>query len=220
MSAMALALVLAGCGGASEDSGSGTVPPPRRVVVMAPAAAEMMAALGAADRIVGVGEYVDEPPTVRGLPRVGAYDSPNLEAVLALETDLFVTSAFARQIAQAEAGEIPPKILVGNLEAIRDFTDVEDIVRAYRIAGSATLKHHTYNLCSSRGVKIQEILDLLLEQSTLKIEVEQDPARLRPSDMPLLIGDNRRFAAETGWQPEIPLVQTLGDLLEWWRQNV
>lgn len=130
------------------------------------------------------------------------------------QSDLFVTSAFARQIARAEAGQIPPTIRVGNLEAIRDFTDVVDIVRAYRIAGSATMKHWTYNLSSGRGVKIREILDQLLDLSSLKIKVEQDPARLRPSDMPLLIGDNRRFSEETGWQPKVSLKDSLRRILD------
>ncbi|MBU0755789.1 MAG: GDP-mannose 4,6-dehydratase [Planctomycetes bacterium] len=133
------------------------------------------------------------------------------------QSDQFVTSAFARQIAQAEAGIIPPVIRVGNLEAVRDFTDVEDMMRAYRLAGSMPMKHRTYNLCSGRGVKIREILDRLVGLSSLKIEIEQDPARLRPSDMPVLIGDHTRFTKETGWEPRVSIQESLQRILGDWR---
>ncbi|MHC4944625.1 MAG: GDP-mannose 4,6-dehydratase [Planctomycetota bacterium] len=135
------------------------------------------------------------------------------------QADLFVTSAFARQVARAESGKIPPIIKVGNLEAVRDFTDVEDIVRAYRAAGSMPLKHATYNLSSGKGVKIREILDGLLQLAAKEIRVEQDPARLRPSDMPVLIGDNTRFCSETGWQPQVPLEESLRRILDYWRSQ-
>lgn len=133
------------------------------------------------------------------------------------QSEIFVSSAFARQVAEAESGKRPPMIQVGNLEAVRDFTDVDDMVHAYLLAGCRKLTHDLYNLCSGRGVKIRELLDILLDLSRIKIRVEVDPARMRPSDVPVLIGDNRRFSQETGWQPKFPLQDSLKRILEYWR---
>jgi GDP-4-dehydro-6-deoxy-D-mannose reductase len=132
----------------------------------------------------------------------------------------FVASSFARQIARIERGLDPPRLAVGNLEAVRDFTDVRDIVRAYWLAATDGRAGEAYNVCSSRGISIRNLLDLLLSRSETKIEVEIDPARLRPADIPMLVGDGSRFAEATGWRPEIEFERTLGDLLEWWRSEL
>jgi len=132
----------------------------------------------------------------------------------------FVASNFARQIARIERELDPPRLAVGNLEAVRDFSDVRDVVRAYRLAAARARAGEAYNVCSGNGVSIRELLDLLLDRSEAEIEVAVDPARLRPADIPMLVGDGSRFADATGWRPEIPLEQTLGDLLEWWRSEV
>ncbi len=133
--------------------------------------------------------------------------------------DVFVTSNFARQIAEIEAGGREPTILVGNLKAVRDYTDVRDIVRGYWLLLERGDPGQVYNLCSGRGWAIQEILDFLLGESiNTSIRVREDPARLRPSDVPVLIGDCSRLNA-LGWKPRIPFEQTLRDLLGYWRER-
>ncbi len=134
--------------------------------------------------------------------------------------EVFVTSNFARQIAAIEAGLQPPVLKVGNLEASRDFTDVRDMVRAYRLAAEKGEPGAVYNICSGHALTIRELLDRLLALSDVEIRVEEDPARLRPSDVPILLGSAARFREVTGWEPEIPLEQTLRDLLDWWRQRM
>ncbi len=130
---------------------------------------------------------------------------------------VFVASSFARQIVEIERGLRPPRMEVGNLEARRDFVDVRDAARAYWLAASKGAPGAAYNVCSGRAWSIREILDLLLEATDVAVEVVQDPARMRPADIPLLIGDPSLLERATGWRPEIPLVRTLSDLLEWWR---
>jgi GDP-4-dehydro-6-deoxy-D-mannose reductase len=108
----------------------------------------------------------------------------------------------------------------GNLEAIRDFTDVRDVARAYWLAATRGIPGDVYNICSSRHTSIRRVLDVLLTDSRVEVEVEVDPNRLRAADIPYLVGDHTRFSSATGWQPEIPLVKTLGDLLNWWRDQI
>lgn len=134
--------------------------------------------------------------------------------------DVFVSSNFAKQIAEIEKGKREPVIYVGNLEAIRDFTDVRDMVRAYWLAVEKGEPGDVYNICSGRGLKIREVLEILLNYSKVKVEVKVDPARLRPSDVPVLIGDNSKFVKKTGWKPEIPIERTLKDLLDYWRERI
>lgn len=130
---------------------------------------------------------------------------------------VFVASDFAKQIADIEKGRKPPVISVGNLEARRDFTDVRDMVRAYWLALEKCEPGEVYNISTGSAWTIRKVLDHLLSLTKTKIEVKQDPARLRPSDVPVLIGDNSRFVKATGWQPTIPFEQTLRDMLEYWR---
>jgi GDP-4-dehydro-6-deoxy-D-mannose reductase len=134
--------------------------------------------------------------------------------------DVFVTSNFAKQLATIEAGLAEPVIRVGNLEAVRDFTDVRDMVRAYWLAVTKGKPGEVYNLATGSGITIQELLDKLLALSTTKVRVEQDPERMRPSDVVRLIGDSSKFRADTGWSPEIPFDKTLGDQLAYWRERV
>lgn len=133
----------------------------------------------------------------------------------------FVTSNFAKQIAEIEKLKKEPTIYVGNLEAKRDFTDVRDMVRAYWLASEKCDYGEPYNVCSEKAVAIREVLDILLKLSKeKKIEVKQDPARMRPSDVPLLRGDCSKFKERTGWKPEIPFEKTMEDLLNYWRERV
>jgi GDP-4-dehydro-6-deoxy-D-mannose reductase len=131
----------------------------------------------------------------------------------------YVASSFARQIVEIERGLRAPKIEVGNLEARRDFIDVRDAARAYWLAAQHGSPGSAYNVCSGRAVSIAEVLDLLLSQSAVEVEIVPDPDRMRPADIPLLVGDPTLFHSITGWKPEIALEQTLSDLLQWWRQT-
>ncbi len=134
--------------------------------------------------------------------------------------EVFVSSNFAKQVASIEAGLQEPVIRVGNLDAVRDFTDVRDMVRAYWLAAARGRPGEAYNIASGKGIKIRELLDRLLDLSQVKVEIEVDPQRLRPSDVEVLVGDCSKFRADTGWEPAIPFDQTLKDLLDYWRQRV
>ncbi len=136
--------------------------------------------------------------------------------------EVFVDSNFAQQIARIEKGLQEPVIEVGNLEAKRDFTDVRDIVRAYWLAVDKCQPGEVYNICSEKAFSIQEVLDKLLSLSTKKgIEIRQDPSRIRPSDVPILVGDCTKFRQATNWQPKIDYFnQTLLDMLNYWRQEI
>ncbi|HET9492536.1 MAG TPA: GDP-mannose 4,6-dehydratase [Methylomirabilota bacterium] len=132
--------------------------------------------------------------------------------------DVFVTSNFARQIAEIEAGQREPVIFVGNLAARRDYTDVRDVIAGYWQLLKDGAPGEVYNLCSGRAWAIQEVLDFLLAQSKGRaIAVREDPARLRPSDVPMLVGDATKIKRAVGWAPKIPFEQTLRDVLDYWR---
>lgn len=133
----------------------------------------------------------------------------------------FVTSNFAKQIAEIEKGKREPVMYVGNLEAKRDFTDVRDVVRAYWLATERCEFGEPYNVCSGNARSIQSVLDLLLDLSKVKdIKIVQDPKRMRPSDVPVLMGDSSKFKKQTGWEPQIPFDKTMEDLLNYWRERV
>jgi GDP-4-dehydro-6-deoxy-D-mannose reductase len=126
-------------------------------------------------------------------------------------------SNFAKQVAAIEAGAHEPLIRVGNLDSIRDFTDVRDMVRAYWLAATRARPGEVYNIASGHGITIREMLQQIVGHARVEVRIETDPARLRPSDVEVLIGDSSKFRAETGWQPTIPLAQTIADTLDYWR---
>lgn len=136
------------------------------------------------------------------------------------QSDRFVVPAFAAQIARIEAGHQEPVLRVGNLEALRDFSDVRDIVRAYHLALTQGEPGEVYNLASGRPRAIRELLDVLLRYSSAAIRVEPDPARTRPLDVLVAYGSAEKFRQRTGWEPRIPLDQTLQDTLDYWRAQV
>jgi GDP-4-dehydro-6-deoxy-D-mannose reductase len=129
----------------------------------------------------------------------------------------FVASGFARRIADIEQGRWIPEISVGNLDARRDLTDVRDTVRAYQMILERGIPGRVYNVCSGRAITMRDLLDRLIARARVPVTVKVDPARYRPNDTPLLLGDPRRLRDELGWAPDIPLEQTLDDLLEYWR---
>jgi len=135
--------------------------------------------------------------------------------------EVFVVSNFCKQIAEIERERRPPVIQVGNLEAIRDFTDVRDIVRAYWLATERCAPGDVYNIASGVGHRIGDVLQQLLAMASRRdITVQQDPQRMRPSDVPVLIGDSAKFRQRTGWEPRIAFAQTLQDSLSYWRSRV
>jgi GDP-4-dehydro-6-deoxy-D-mannose reductase len=131
--------------------------------------------------------------------------------------DVFVTSNFAKQVVSIGLGLAEPVIRVGNLEAIRDFTDVRDMVRAYWMAVESGRPGEVYNIATGVGHRIRDVLDRLIELAGVEVTVEVDPDRLRPSDVEILVGDASKFRADTGWEPRIPFDQTLRDVLDYWR---
>ena len=131
----------------------------------------------------------------------------------------FVASSFARQIARIEAGLAPPTLEVGNLDSVRDFTDVRDAVRACRLIADRRHSGGVFHVCTGRPVVISDVVRLLLEMSRCEISVKVDGALVRPSDIPWMVGDPTRIETATGWRAEIPLEQTLRDLLDWWRER-
>jgi GDP-4-dehydro-6-deoxy-D-mannose reductase len=135
------------------------------------------------------------------------------------QSSSFATAAFARRIAEAEAGLAALEIQVGNLEPRRDLCDVRDTVRAYRAILERGRPGRPYNVCSGQGTQIRVLLDTLLAHARARIRVVVDPARYRPNDLPNVVGNPSRIRDELGWSPEIPLEQTVQDVLEYWRAN-
>ena len=136
------------------------------------------------------------------------------------QNDRFVAPAFATQIARIEEGLQEAVIYVGNLSAKRDFTDVRDIVRAYRMIIEKGQPGEAYNVASGVARSIGDLLGIMLGFCDLDIEVRTDPARLRPVDLPEIRGDSAKLRADTGWKPTITFEQTLRDVLADCRQRV
>lgn len=136
------------------------------------------------------------------------------------QTPIFVASDFCKQVAEIESGRKVPTLHVGNLSAKRDFTDVRDVVRAYGLLIQYGKPGETYNIGSGHAISIQELLDTILSLSTMKITVTADPARLRPSDIPIIEADITKLQETINWYPEIPLKQTLLETLNYWRKQL
>ena len=129
-----------------------------------------------------------------------------------------MASAIAKRVAVAERTETST-VAVGNLEARRDFTDVRDVVRAYRALMVDGEAGEAYHVCSGVDRSVQELADILLAQSSAEISLEIDQDLLRPVDLKVLRGDNSKTGERTGWTPTIPIEQTLADLLDFWRRE-
>lgn len=142
---------------------------------------------------------------VRPFNHIGPGQAPN-----------FAVAALAKRIVDAERSG-SPSIPVGSLSARRDFTDVRDVVRAYRLLVESGEPGGIYNVCSGRDVSIQEIADRLLALAGSSVSLESDPALVRPVEVPVLRGDPGRLGAATGWRPELELERTLADVLAYWR---
>jgi len=136
--------------------------------------------------------------------------------------DVFAESSFAKQIAMIEANLIPPVIKVGNLDSLRTFADVRDAVRAYYMLVTVNpIGGEYYNIGGTYTATVREMLNVLISMSRVQnIKVEVDPARLRPIDADLQVPNTAKFKAHTGWEPEIPFLQTMSDLLDYWRSKM
>lgn len=134
---------------------------------------------------------------------------------------VFAESAFAKQIAEVEAGLREPVVQVGNLDSVRTFADVRDTVRAYKLVVEKCTPGEVYNIGGRTTMKVGEMLDMLLSMSTCaNIKIETSRALLRPSDVTLQIPSIEKFVRQTGWDERIPFAQTLRDLLDYWRGRV
>ena len=185
-------------------------------------------------------EPVDEsaplvPPNPYGLSKLAqdqialrAVQEDDLDVVLARpfnhigprQTPGFAVASFARQIARIEAGQAPPEIRVGNLDARRDITDVRDVVDAYVRLMEDAPPGRPYNVCSGRAWRMGDLLEELVHLSSTKVHIETDPARMRPNDVPVFQGNATRIRTEVGWVSTIKVEQTLRDTLDWWRREV
>lgn len=132
----------------------------------------------------------------------------------------FAVPNWASQIAAIELGQREPIVSVGNLAAARDFTDVRDVVRAYALALERGAAGAVYNVCSGVPQTMQHVLETLISLSPTPITVRVDPERVRPIEIPILYGSYARLKADTDWQPQISLVQSLTDVLNEWRAHL
>ena len=128
----------------------------------------------------------------------------------------FVVPDFASQVAAIQQGTQPPRMVVGNLAAERDFTDARDVVRAYRLLAEKGQAGTHYLICSGKPVCVRHLLEMLIEMAGVTVEITADPERMRPSDTPCLYGSYDKLRHDTGWQPSIPLRQSLADVLVEW----
>ncbi len=136
-----------------------------------------------------------------------------------MQAQTFVASDFCRQVALIEKGLKEPVIYVGNLSAVRDFTDVRDVARAYRLLVEKGVSGKTYNVGGGTVCSIEELLGRILKLSEAKIRVEVDKEKLRPIDAPKICADISEIKKDTGWMPEIDLDKTLSDTLDFWRKT-
>lgn len=134
------------------------------------------------------------------------------------QSDSFAASSFARQVAEIAAGRREPVMRVGNLDSVRDFLDVSDVIDAYIALLDTAIPADVYNVASGRGVTLRSLLDSLLEIADVSPRIETDPERMRPTDW--VVGDATRLHDATAWQPRIPLRETLNELLGYWREQL
>ncbi len=125
----------------------------------------------------------------------------------------FVVTDFAEQLAAISRGEHEPTLSVGNLEAVRDFTDVRDIVRAYVALLQGGRAGDVYNVCSGKGLSVRALLDMMIAVSGLRVDVRVNEAKFRPVEVPALVGSAAKIRRELGWRPGLPMRQTLADVL-------
>lgn len=146
-------------------------------------------------------------------PRAFNHAGPGQEPIYAIAT-------FARQVAQGlEAGEDPVRVVTGNPETRRDYTDVRDVVRAYRLLAGHGEAGEAYNVCSGRTASAAELVRMLAEQAGVEVDHQIDPGLVRSHEVMEVRGDPAKLRAATGWEPRIALSDTLRDTVRWWRET-
>ncbi|WP_165069895.1 GDP-mannose 4,6-dehydratase [Paludisphaera rhizosphaerae] len=135
------------------------------------------------------------------------------------QSSRYVLATLAEQVAEVEAG-LKEAVEVGNLDVVRDYTDVRDVVRAYRLLAERGRAGEIYNLGTGKGLKLTDALETFRSLATRPIEVRVDPARVRPIDLPYLVADAFKLRRDVGWEPLIPIEQTLADMLADARRRV
>jgi len=138
------------------------------------------------------------------------------------QTEDFVCSDWARQVALIEKGDCAPILKVGDLDLRRDFCDVRDVVRAYVLLLRKGRRGEVFNVCTGKLIALKDVLDFLLNEmsGSIFIRIEVDPIKLRKKETSFLVGNNSKISDETGWLPLIPIYQTLQDLVTYWRQRI
>jgi GDP-4-dehydro-6-deoxy-D-mannose reductase len=136
------------------------------------------------------------------------------------QTEVFALPGFAKQVAEVEAGMRDPVLGVGNLDVVRDFTDVRDVVRAYALLLEQGAPGSIYNVCSGQGRRLRDLAERLVAISTAGVRIEVEKDRWREAEIPYLVGDNGRITRELGWRPEVPIERTIEDTLRYWRERV
>jgi GDP-4-dehydro-6-deoxy-D-mannose reductase len=132
----------------------------------------------------------------------------------------FVLPSIAKQFAEIEAGMKPPKLIVGNIEVKRDFTDIRDVVRAYRALLDQGKPGEIYNVCSGSATSLADIIQMFQSISTTKVTIEVEEARVRRDDVPHICGDRKKIQELTGWCPKISLHELVASLIDYWRSRV
>ena len=202
----------------------------RRVPVLVPSSAMVYRR---ADRPLSEGDPL-EPPNPYGLTKLAVEllaarmvaEGADIRIVRpfnhigARQYPSFVASDFARQIVEIERGRRDPEIVVGNLEARRELTDVRDTVHAYELVMANGVSGRPYNVSSGTAWSVRELLDRLIAHARVSVRVRVDPAKFHPNDLPLLVGDPTRIQTELGWHPSIPLDDTLDNVLDYWRTEM
>lgn len=136
------------------------------------------------------------------------------------QQETFVCPAFAKQFAEAELDPSKKELVVGNIDPVRDFSDVRDVVNAYVMLLREGVTGETYNVCSGVGYSVRDVINILQEYSSAKLEIKESQDRLRTVESWHVVGDNSKLREATGWQMQFELRQTLEDLLNWWREEL
>lgn len=187
------------------------------------------------DEVPIVEEHPLRPASPYGVSKVAAeltglqyHDSYGMHVVVTRsfihvgprQGDRTSVQTFCKQMALIEAGQQEPIIRTGNLEARRDYTHTADVARALWLVLEHGAPGEVYNLCSARPTRVGDIVELVRQKGRVPVDVQVDPARLRPSDEPVLIGDNTRLRQATGWEPQIDMEQIVEEVLAYWRERV
>lgn len=132
------------------------------------------------------------------------------------QSEMFVVSDFAKQLVEIKLGLREPEIKVGDIDVYRDFTDVRDVVRAYSRLLDSGQNSEIYNICSGKGRKIRDLVEIMIDQLGLKVDIDVDQARLRKSEQRYVAGDYTKLATATNWYPEIDISDSIADIIKYW----